>query len=48
MNCRPENGDKRKTFVGSEWFEAPEIMFCMDYDYRVDIFSYGMVRSLEK
>ena len=26
---------------GSEFFEAPEIMFCMDYDERVDIFSYG-------
>ena len=31
------------TFCGSEFFEAPEIMFCMDYDERVDIFSYGMV-----
>lgn len=20
------------TFCGSEWFEAPEIMFCVDYD----------------
>jgi serine/threonine protein kinase len=26
---------------GSEFFEAPEIMFCMDYDERVDVFSYG-------
>jgi len=34
---------KRMTFVGSEWFEAPEIMFCIDYDERIDIFSYGMV-----
>jgi len=32
------------TFVGSEWFEAPEIMFCMEYDERIDVFSYGMVR----
>ena len=31
------------TFVGSEWFEAPEIMFCIDYDERIDIFSYGLV-----
>lgn len=34
---------KRMTFVGSEWFEAPEIMFCIDYDERIDIFSYGLV-----
>ena len=29
------------TICGSEFFEAPEIMFCLDYDERVDIFSYG-------
>ncbi len=31
------------TFCGSEFFEAPEIMFCMDYDERVDTFSYGKI-----
>ena len=42
---RSNNDDaaKQKTFCGSEWFEAPEIMFCMDYDERIDIFSYGVV-----
>lgn len=34
---------KMKTFCGSEFFEAPEIMFCLDYDERVDTFSYGLV-----
>jgi len=29
------------TFCGSEFFEAPEIMFCMDYDERIDVFSFG-------
>lgn len=31
---RADNTDesKRMTFLGSEWFEAPEIMFCTDYD----------------
>jgi len=38
-----DDDSKKKTFCGSEWFEAPEIMFCMDYDQRVDIFSYGVV-----
>jgi len=42
---RSNNDDaaKQKTFCGSEWFEAPEIMFCMDYDERIDVFSYGVV-----
>jgi len=37
------NAKLNLTFCGSEFFEAPEIMFCMDYDERIDIFSYGMV-----
>jgi len=37
------SGSKGMTFVGSEWFEAPEIMFCVEYDETIDIFSYGIV-----
>lgn len=43
---RTAGGDDKKkgmTFCGSEWFEAPEIMFCMDYDERIDVFSYGVI-----
>ncbi|GAM23324.1 hypothetical protein SAMD00019534_064990 [Acytostelium subglobosum LB1] len=35
--------NKRLTFVGSDRWMAPEIFMGVDYDYKVDVFSYGIV-----
>ncbi|GAM25754.1 hypothetical protein SAMD00019534_089290 [Acytostelium subglobosum LB1] len=35
--------NKRLTFVGSDRWMAPEIFMGQDYDYKVDVFSYGIV-----
>ncbi|KJE90875.1 hypothetical protein CAOG_08582 [Capsaspora owczarzaki ATCC 30864] len=34
---------KQMTMCGTDWTLAPEIMFCIPYDEKVDVFSYGMV-----
>eukprot|EP01133_Synstelium_polycarpum_P000217 gene217-265_t len=35
--------NKRLTFVGSDRWMAPEIFMSESYDYKVDVFSYGIV-----
>eukprot|EP01113_Clastostelium_recurvatum_P037212 TRINITY_DN540_c0_g1_i2.p1 TRINITY_DN540_c0_g1~~TRINITY_DN540_c0_g1_i2.p1 ORF type:complete len:504 (+),score=81.55 TRINITY_DN540_c0_g1_i2:55-1566(+) len=35
--------NKRLTFVGTDRWMAPEICMSVDYDYKVDVFSYGVV-----
>jgi len=38
-----DTASRRLTFVGTDRWMAPEICLGIDYDYKVDVFSYGVV-----
>lgn len=38
-----DTNNRRLTFVGTDRWMAPEICLGKDYDYKVDVFSYGIV-----
>jgi len=38
-----DTASRHMTFVGTDRWMAPEICLGIDYDYKVDVFSYGVV-----
>eukprot|EP01134_Creolimax_fragrantissima_P001511 CFRG1511T1 len=39
----PSRSDDRVSYCGTDSYMAPELLMCMDFDDRVDVFSFGMV-----
>ncbi|KNC87796.1 TKL/LISK/LISK-DD1 protein kinase [Sphaeroforma arctica JP610] len=35
--------DDRMSYCGTEYMQAPELLMCIDFDHRVDVFSFGLV-----